>query len=74
MILLTFIIKVIQNEFMKSSFLPKYEQKIVKISALTTQGREPPIDPHESSEPKNDRTIFGQNLAILIIVHREREK
>ena len=25
-----------QNEFMKSSFLPKYEQKIVKISALTT--------------------------------------
>ena len=30
-----------QNEFMKSSFLPKYEQKIVKISALTTQGRNP---------------------------------
>ena len=28
-----------QNEFMKSSFLPKYEQKIVKISALTTQHR-----------------------------------
>ena len=28
-----------QNELMKSSFLPKYEQKIVKISALTTQGR-----------------------------------
>jgi hypothetical protein len=26
---------------MKSSFLPKYEQKIVKISALTTQGRNP---------------------------------
>ena len=25
-----------QNEFMKSSFLPKYEQKNVKISALTT--------------------------------------
>ena len=24
-----------QNEFMKSSFLPKYEQKIVRISALT---------------------------------------
>ena len=23
-----------QNEFMKSSFLPKYERKIVKISAL----------------------------------------
>ena len=23
-----------QNEFMKSSFLPKYEQKIVMISAL----------------------------------------
>ena len=30
-----------QNEFMKSSFLPKYEQKIVKVSALTTQGRNP---------------------------------
>ena len=30
-----------QNEFMKSSFLPKYEQKIVRISALTTQGRNP---------------------------------
>ena len=30
-----------QNEFKKSSFLPKYEQKIVKISALTTQGRNP---------------------------------
>ena len=26
-----------QNEFMKSSFLPKYERKIVRISAL--QGR-----------------------------------
>ena len=25
-----------QNEFMKSSFLPKYKQKIVKVSALTT--------------------------------------
>ena len=30
-----------QNEFMESSFLPKYERKIVKISALTTQGRNP---------------------------------
>ena len=30
-----------QNEFMKSSFLPKYEEKIAKISALTTQGRNP---------------------------------
>ena len=30
-----------QNEFMKSSFLPKYEQKIVKVSALTTQGGNP---------------------------------
>ena len=34
-----------QNEFVKPSFLPKYEQKIVKISALTivhtTQGRNP---------------------------------
>ena len=26
---------------MKSSFLSKYKQKIVKISALTTQGRNP---------------------------------
>ena len=26
---------------MKTSFLPKYERKIVKISALTTQGRNP---------------------------------
>ena len=24
---------------MKSTFLPKYERKIVRISALTTQGR-----------------------------------
>ena len=30
-----------QNEFMKSSFLPKYEQKIVRTSALTSQGRNP---------------------------------
>ena len=30
-----------QNEFMKSSFFPKYEQKIVRIFALTTQGRNP---------------------------------
>ena len=30
-----------QNEFVKSSFLPKCEQKIVRISALTTQGRNP---------------------------------
>ena len=30
-----------QNEFMKLSFLLKYEQKIVRISALTTQGRNP---------------------------------
>ena len=29
----------LQNEFMKSSFLPKYERKIVRISALTLQGR-----------------------------------
>ena len=33
---LNMILKVIkfQNEFMKSLFLPKYEQKIVRISAL----------------------------------------
>ena len=30
-----------QNEFMKPSFLPKYEPKIVRISALTLQGRNP---------------------------------
>ena len=28
-----------RNEFLKSSFLPKYEKKIVRISTLTTQGR-----------------------------------
>ena len=28
-----------QNEFMKSLFLPKYEQKIVRISALCSEGR-----------------------------------
>ena len=30
-----------KNEFMKSSFLQQYEQKNVKISALTAQGRNP---------------------------------
>ena len=30
-----------QSEFMKSSFLPKYKRKIVRISAPTTQGRNP---------------------------------
>ena len=30
-----------QNEFMKTSFLPKYEQKIVRISALCSEGRNP---------------------------------
>ena len=29
----------LQNEFMKSSFLPKYERKFVRVSALTLQGR-----------------------------------
>ena len=28
-----------QNEFMKSSFLQKYERKIVKISALCSEGK-----------------------------------
>ena len=28
-----------QDEFMKSSFLPKYEQKIVRISALCSERR-----------------------------------
>ena len=28
-----------QNEFMKASFLSKYEQKIVRISALSSDGR-----------------------------------
>ena len=36
---------------MKSSFLSKYEQKIVKISALTTQGR----------ILKKFRSYFGRN-------------
>ena len=31
--------KQFQNEFMKSSFLPKYERKIVRISALCSEGR-----------------------------------
>ena len=30
-----------QNELMKSSVIPKYEQKIVRIFAFTTQGRNP---------------------------------
>ena len=30
-----------QNEFMKLSFLHKYEQKIVSISALCSEGRNP---------------------------------
>ena len=33
-----------QNEFMKSLFLPKYEQKIVRISALCSEGRNPNND------------------------------
>ena len=32
-----------QIEFMKSSFLPKYEQKIVRISAICSEGRNPDI-------------------------------
>ena len=35
------IIRQVPNEFMKSSFLPKDKQKVVKISALTTWGRNP---------------------------------
>ena len=31
----------LQNEFMKSPFLPKYEQKIVRTSALCSEGRNP---------------------------------
>ena len=38
-----------RNEFMKSSFLPKYEQKVVRISAFATQGRSP------------DNSYFGRN-------------
>ena len=30
---------IFQNEFMNSSFLPKYDQKIVRISALHTTGQ-----------------------------------
>ena len=33
----------LQDEFMKSSFLPKYEQKIVRISTLCGEGRNPDI-------------------------------
>ena len=40
-----------QNEFMKSSFLPKYESKIVRISALTVQSR----------NPYNISSYFGRN-------------
>ena len=32
-----FKVRQFQNEFMKSSFLPKYEPKIVKISALCSK-------------------------------------
>ena len=32
-----------QNEFMKSSSFPKYERKIVRISALCSEGRNPDI-------------------------------
>ena len=30
-----------QKEYMKSLFLPKYEQKIVRISTLCSEGRNP---------------------------------
>ena len=30
-----------QSEFMKSSFLPNYKQKIIKISAPCSEGRNP---------------------------------
>ena len=37
----SFLLKVrqFQNEFVKSSFLPKFERKIVRISALCSEGR-----------------------------------
>ena len=40
-----------QNEFMKSSFLPKYERMIVSISALCNEGR----------KPDNFFSYFGRN-------------
>ena len=33
-----FKVKQFQNEFMKSSFLPKYKRKIVRMSALYGKG------------------------------------
>ena len=39
--LIYLVVSYFQNEFLKSSFLPQYVQKIVRISDLTTQGRNP---------------------------------
>ena len=49
-----------QNEFMKSSFLPKYEQCIAKISALTTKGRNP--DNSENNWPLANDIRFKVKL------------
>ena len=43
-----------QNEFIKSSFLSKYEQKFVKISALTTKG----INPYNLSSVLNNEKQY----------------
>ena len=44
-----------QNEFMKSSFLPKYKRKIVRISALCSEGRI--FDNFRSYSGRNDDFI-----------------
>ena len=52
-------VRQLQNESMKSSFLPKYEQKIVKISALTTKG----INPYNLSFVlNNEKQYFFMNF------------
>ena len=56
---------------MKSSFLPKYEPKIVKISNLTTQGRNP--DNFCSYFGRNDDLInsFWNLLTFSEVVYRQ---
>ena len=39
MLLLKLKVRQFQNEFMKSSFVPKYERNMVRISALCSEGR-----------------------------------
>ena len=51
---------------MKSLFLPKYEQKIVKISALTTQGRNPDI-------PKMMTSWINSEIVWLLYISDSRQ-